>query len=520
MLSSTTSAARSAAAAASRRAITAEFLTKILRELTQPFLLASAEGRPLLWNPALEELTGYRPGQLLELTLADLVQPQDREAALLSAHKALQHAEPQSVSCAWQNRAGDAVPVEMRTVRLYSDGEPLQLLVLKNLSERQRLEAELRQSQKMEAIGKLAGGIAHDFNNVLTTILSLTEAMMHGHTPPNAESLREIHQAARHAAELTRDLLAFSRRQILQMRNVQLDAVVDNMVKMVSRVIGEDIRLEIVCRRPLPPIRADQPQIEQVLLNLCLNARDAMPQGGELRIEVRAETLTEAWCRTHKGSSPGSYVMLSVRDNGVGMDEETQSRLFEPFFTRKGLGRGTGLGLSMVYGIVKQHDGFIQVASKLGRGSEFCIYFPASQGAAEQPTPQRETARPAVTHRGSATILVVEDEASVRKLILELLPKLGYRVFTAADGEEAIRVFERYADQIDLVLLDAVLPKLGGRAVYESIRRRKPSVRFVFSSGYNEEFINSKFELDPSFLFLSKPFSTKDLSETIRAALG
>jgi CheY-like chemotaxis protein len=245
-----------------------------------------------------------------------------------------------------------------------------------------------------------------------------------------------------------------------------------------------------------------------------------MPQGGELRIEVSAETLTEAWCRTHKGSRPGSYVMLSVRDNGVGMDEETLSRLFEPFFTRKGLGRGTGLGLSMVYGIVKQHDGFIQVASKLGKGSELCIYFPESQGQPEQPAPQREPARQMVSHRGSATILVVEDEASVRKLILELLPKLGYRVFTAADGEEAIRVFERYVDQIDLVLLDAVLPKLGGRAVYETIRRRKPSVRFILSSGYNEEFINSKFELDPNFLFLSKPFSTRELSEKIRSALA
>ncbi len=521
MLPSTTSVARSAAAAAGRRVITAEFLTQILKELTQPFLLVSADGRPLLWNPALEELSGYRPGQLLELTLADLVHPQDREAVRRSVRQSLQHADPQVVTCNWQARSGDAVPVEMRTVRLESnESEPLLLLVLKNLSERQRLEAELRQSQKMEAIGKLAGGIAHDFNNVLTTILSLADAMIQGHTPPNAESLREIHQAARHAAELTHHLLAFSRRQILQMRNVQLDAVVENMVKMVSRVIGEDIRLEIACRRPLPPIRADQPQIEQVLLNLCLNARDAMPHGGELRIEVRAETLTEAWCRTHKGSRPGSYVLLSVRDTGVGMDEETLSRLFEPFFTRKGLGRGTGLGLSMVYGIVKQHEGFIQVSSKLGSGSEFCIYFPASEGQPEQPAPQPEAARPVVSHRGSATILVVEDEASIRKLVLELLPKLGYRVFTAADGEEAIRVFERYADQIDVVLLDAVLPKLGGRAVYDAIRLRKPSVRFVFSSGYNEEFINNKFELDPNFLFLSKPFSTKDLSEKIRAALG
>jgi PAS domain S-box-containing protein len=512
-LRSTTSSERSLAGRP--RDISADFLASILREITQPFVVVARDGTLVLWNRALEELSGYASAQLMEARLEDLPGP-EREAERRAAAEVLASGQPQVRVTEWRTKTGDAVPLELRSVRLEApDGEPLLLLLFKNLSERQRLEAELRQSQKMEAIGKLAGGIAHDFNNVLTTILGLTEAMIQGHTPPNSDSLREIHHAARHAAELTHHLLAFSRRQILQMRNLRLDAVVQNLAKMVSRLIGEDIRLEIICREALPPVRADQSQIEQVLLNLCLNARDAMPQGGELRIEVRPETLSEAWCRQHEGARPGHYVALSVKDTGVGMDQETLRRLFEPFFTRKGVGKGTGLGLSMVYGIVKQHDAVIQVSSRPGAGSEFTVYFPASSGDAE-PAPQREA--PASQPR-SATILVVEDEKSIRKLVLEVLPKLGYRVFTAADGEEAINVFNRYADQIDLVLLDAILPKAGGRAVYEAIRRRKPSVRFVFTSGYNEEFINSKFELDPSFIFLRKPFTTKDLVATLGAAL-
>jgi len=499
-----------------RSAITAEFLATILREITQPFLVVSGGGKPVLWNRALEEISGHDSARMLEISLADLLGGKGASEQLRVVDQIVRTGQPQVQTCEWRNRAGASVPVEMHGVRVESpEGESLALLALKNLSERQRLEAELRQSQKMEAIGKLAGGIAHDFNNVLTTILGLSEAMISGHAAPNSESLKEIHHAAKHAAELTHSLLAFSRRQILQMRTLRLEAVVQNLAKMLSRVIGEDIRLEIACRSAVPAIRGDQSQIEQVLLNLCLNARDAMPQGGDLQIEVRAEVLNDSWCQKHEGSRPGSHVLLSVKDTGVGMDDKTLRRIFEPFFTSKGLGKGTGLGLSMVYGIVKQHDGFIQVSSKPGAGTEFGIYFPASSG-------EPELARNVeidVNERGSATILVVEDEKSVRKLIMEVLPKLGYRVIAAADGEEAIKVFDRWADQIDLVLLDAILPKFGGRQVYDHIRRRKPSVRFVFTSGYNEEFINRKFELDPSFLFLRKPFNTKELAAMIRTAL-
>jgi PAS domain S-box-containing protein len=502
-------------------AASSELLAGILREIAQPFVLLSPSGKLAFWNDALEEALGQSSQQIAALTLENLTGKEPaafRETEWRVASSVLRTGQPQIFVTQWRSRAGETVPLEVRTVRLESAvGEAHLLLLLKNLSERQRLEDDLRQSQKMEAIGKMAGGIAHDFNNVLTTILSLSEAMMQGHTPPNSESLKEIHHAARHAAELTSHLLAFSRRQILQMRPLALGAVVENLAKMLRRVISEDIHLEIASRPPLPAVRGDQAQIEQVLLNLCLNARDAMPQGGDLRIGLRAENLTEAWCSKHRDAKAGDHVVLTVKDTGIGMDEGTLARIFEPFFTRKGLGKGTGLGLSMVYGIVKQHDGFIQVSSTPGKGTEFEIFFPAASGEPER-TPGAEPQ--AAAPRGSATVLVVEDEKSVRKLIMEVLPKLGYKVLAAADGEEAIKIFDRWADQIDVVLLDAILPKFAGKQVYEAIRKRKPTVRFVFTSGYNEDFINRKFELDPSFLFLRKPFSTKELAAMIRAAIA
>ena len=251
-----------------------------------------------------------------------------------------------------------------------------------------------------------------------------------------------------------------------------------------------------------------------------------MAKGGLLRIELRTEALTAVWCSSRPGSRPGTFVALSVTDNGIGMDVETIARIFEPFFTKKAVGKGTGLGLSMVYGIVEQHEGFIDVISSPGKGSTFNIYFPAEQAAqavasapAKQAVPVPPVAVKAAAPARPATILVVEDEKSVRRLFLELLPKLGHRIYSAADGDEAIKVFERWAEQIDLVLLDAIIPKTGSGEVYEYIRRKKPGMRFMFTSGYNEVFINQKFELDPSFVFLRKPFTTQQLTEKIQAAL-
>ncbi|OFV92757.1 MAG: hypothetical protein A3F68_06680 [Acidobacteria bacterium RIFCSPLOWO2_12_FULL_54_10] len=470
----------------------------------------------LLWNRAFEQLTCFPATELAEAHPADFFQADIWEREKRIIREVLQKGESRVTITRCKIKAGEEVPVELKHTALsYPQGEPIVLIQFKNLTDKQRLEAELQQSQKMEAIGKLAGGIAHDFNNVLTTILGLTEAMMNGRTPPNAESLREIHHAGKHAADLTHSLLAFSRRQILQMKIIRLEDVVENMARMVGRVIGEDIRLEILHEPSLPPVRADQSQIEQVVLNLCLNARDAMPAGGNLRLAVRSEILNESDCNGKETERPGRYVVLSVQDTGEGIAPEILPHVFEPFFTRKAVGKGTGLGLSMVYGIVQQHEGFIRVSSEVGRGTEFAIFFPPGIG---EPQPLRI---PSVSSspEGSATILVVEDDKSVRRLVLEALPRLGYRVFTAADGEEALKVFQRWADQIDLILLDAIIPKKGSREVYEAIKERKPTVKFLFTSGYNEIFINQKFEMDPTFLFLRKPFTMLELASMIRTAL-
>ncbi|MSO19569.1 MAG: response regulator [Acidobacteria bacterium] len=506
----------------------AEILSRVLGNINLPILVTQSDGRIVLWNRAMEVLTGKTGADFSEFNADHMSVAGQAAADQQLARKALETGQPQTRHSEWRTHDQTETPVELQySVLTGSRGETLLLLQARNLSERHKLELELLQSQKMESIGRLAGGIAHDFNNALTTILGLTESMISGRTAPNAESLSEIRHAAQHAADLTSQMLAFSRRQILQMRNIHLESVVENLGRMVARLIGEDINLAVTAQAPLPAIRGDQSQIEQVLLNLCLNARDAMPKGGSLRVELRNVTLDPAWCSKRSGSRPGNFVALSVSDSGMGMDAETLTRIFEPFYTKKAVGKGTGLGLSMVYGIVEQHEGFIDVESAMGKGSTFTIYFPV---ASAESTPQAEVARtvaPPVQSRATlipsiaaATILVVEDEKSVRKLFLELLPKLGHRIYSAADGDEAIKVFERWAGQIDLVLLDAIIPKTGSGEVYEYIRRKKPGVRFLFTSGYNEVFINKKFELDPNMVFLRKPFTTQQLTDKISAALA
>jgi two-component system cell cycle sensor histidine kinase/response regulator CckA len=514
-LTTTISAKQDAAISGADMTSSTEFLGQVLQHISQPFLVTDASGSPLFWNRAFEEFTGFSAVELLGKMSRDLIAT-DGGSSQQFGH-ALVVGERDFAITSVRTKRGESIPVEVHRTSLNApNGDPVWLHLISNISEKQRLEAELRQSQKMESIGKLAGGIAHDFNNVLTTILGLTDSMLNGRTAPTSDSIREIHHSATHAAELTHSLLAFSRRQVLQMKNIRLELAIENIRKMVARLIGEDIRLEISNAPKLPAVRADQSQLEQVLLNLCLNARDAMPNGGVLSIGTKLREIDDAWCAQNSGSRPGKYVVLTVEDTGEGMDSETLQRIFEPFFTLKAQGKGTGLGLSLAYGIVKQHEGFIHVASEVNKGTVISVFLKPSEGEAE-PVKARETGTASVA--GTATILVVEDEKSVRKLVLEVLANLGYRTFAAANGEEAIKVFERWADQIDLVLLDAIIPKKGAREVYDEIRKRKPLVRFLFTSGYNEVFINEKFELDPSFDFLRKPFTTLELATRIRNAL-
>jgi len=384
---------------------------------------------------------------------------------------------------------------------------------------REQLEAQLLQSQKMEGIGRLAGGVAHDFNNCLNVIQGFTQICI-GRLPkgdPLADELGEVSKASERAAALTRQLLAFSRKQVLQPETLDLNQVIAEMDRMLRRTIGEDIELVQLLTPDLGLVKADPGQLGQVIMNLVLNARDAMPEGGKLTIET-ANTGLDAEYSSHGGAvNPGAYVMLAVTDAGVGMDAATLARLFEPFFTTKGLGKGSGLGLSTAYGIVKQSGGSISVTSEVGRGTTVKVYLPRELSATKataalpRPLPRRAT--------GSETILVVEDEESLRRLVRRLLESAGYTVLTAANGEDALLTCERHTGKIDLLLTDVVMPRMNGRVLAERLAKTRPGLKILYMSGYTDNAIIQHGVLDVATQFLSKPFSEVDLTRKVRAVL-
>lgn len=384
-------------------------------------------------------------------------------------------------------------------------------------AERERLETQLRQAQKMEAVGQLAGGVAHDFNNLLQVILGHLELVQDDLEPgsPDAVALGEAHRAAERAANLTRQLLAFSRRQVIQPVNVGLNELIQDVLTMIRRIIGEHIELRFIPGERLGTINADRGQIEQVLMNLCVNARDAMRDGGTLSIKTQNATVTPEYCRTHPWAAEGQYVILSVADTGLGMDEATRAQIFEPFFTTKDIGQGTGLGLSTVYGIVKQHSGLIHVESEPGKGTNFIIHLPIVEQITETAGPQTEV--PVIG--GTETILVAEDEDMVRNLVVNMLRSGGYTVLAARDGEEAIRLFEENTESIHMAILDVMMPKLGGRAVMDHIQATCSNVRFLFSSGYSEDAIHSNFVIKDGLHLITKPYRREDLLRAVRATL-
>ena len=383
--------------------------------------------------------------------------------------------------------------------------------------EQARLETQLRQAQKMEAVGQLAGGIAHDFNNLLQVILGHLDILRAGSEPGSAtrQDLDEVHRAAERAAELTRQLLAFSRRHVIQPVNVDLNELIQPMLKMIRRIIGEHIDLRFLRGERLGTVCVDKGQFEQVLMNLCVNARDAMPGGGMLTIETENVTIGQDYRKSHPWAVEGRYVLLSVNDTGHGMDDETLGKIFEPFFTTKAVGHGTGLGLATVYGIVKHHNGLIHVYSEPGKGTTFKIYIPIVDRPAEAVGSKIEPRAVG----GSETILMAEDEEMVRGLVARLLRNAGYTVLTACDGEEALRIFEEHDGQIHLALLDVMMPKLGGREVMERIKKKSPSVRFLFSSGYSENAVHTNFVVKEGFNLISKPYRTPELLRAIRKVL-
>ena len=412
---------------------------------------------------------------------------------------------------------GRTFPATVLLTRMEFHGQTLLQGTVRDMSRVRELEEQLRQSQKMEAVGQLAGGVAHDFNNLLQAIMGYCEmALMESEPGSNIrEELDEVLSAASRAKNLVRQLLAFSRRQVLELVNLALDDVVHDFAKMVVRVIGEHITLNIRSIPGLGVVRADRGQMEQVLMNLCVNARDAMPEGGEITITLENTDLDLAYCKKHDWARPGRHVLLSVTDTGCGMDVQTRAHLFEPFFTTKESGKGTGLGLATVYGIVRQHNGMIQVQSEAGAGTTFQICLPVAEAIDPEDAPAPSPPPP----RGTETILLAEDDDAVRNVVRQFLTRAGYTVLTAVDGEEAVRLIDEHPGKIDLAMLDVVMPKLGGYLVFNHTRGRRPDTKVLFASGYNKDADYTNFVLDEGVQLMQKPYERTALLRKIREVL-
>jgi len=390
--------------------------------------------------------------------------------------------------------------------------------VSRDITERRRLESQLRHAQKMEAIGQLAGGIAHDFNNILTAIIGYGNIILMKMAEDDPQRLNVEHmlKAADRATHLTQNLLVFGRKQEMAMRPVNLNGIINTVEKLLAQVVGEDIIVKTILHNNSINVLADSGQMEQVLMNLAANARDAMPDGGTFTIATDVVELDDKFINVHGYGKPGEYVLMAVSDTGAGMDKATRDRIFEPFFTTKEIGRGTGLGLSIVYGIVKQHGGYIICYSELGAGTTFKIYIPLSEAPSREiPVAEKAVAEPP---RGTETILLAEDEESIRKLIKSILEEYGYKVIDAADGEEAVNKFLEYKETIDLLLLDVIMPKMNGIGVYEEAKKIRPDVKLLMISGYSADFISKK-RAHGGLNIIAKPISPTTLLQKIREEL-
>jgi PAS domain S-box-containing protein len=477
-------------------------------------------GKILDANPAFLELLGHTTvDQLVGQHIFGLYAENDQWFALADF---LRRSEPfKGLTAEWrrQNGTTTVVRVSGRSVTNGGGDGLVFELFAEDVTERRALEQQLRQSQKMEAVGRLAGGIAHDFNNLLMVILGYSEFLLErlGAEPHLRGPAQEIASAAERASSLTRQLLAFSRKQMLAPRIVNLNEVATENIKMLTRMIGEDIDLVMIPTLNLWSVRADAGQIEQVIMNLAVNARDAMPSGGKLTIETSNITLDEDYVRLHGPLRPGDYVMVAISDTGAGMDQETQSHIFEPFFTTKGT-KGTGLGLSTVYGIIKQSGGYIWVYSEVGRGTTFKIYLPRVASG----EPAAQIAEPVELRKvepGTETILLVEDEANLRYLARQYLEKQGYKVIEAADGAVAMQIAVAHDKVIHLLLTDVIMPGMNGRELAQRISEIRPNVKILYMSGYTENVIGHNGMLDAGVRLLQKPFNLRDLKSKVREVL-
>jgi two-component system cell cycle sensor histidine kinase/response regulator CckA len=480
---------------------------------------ASVTGRLLQVNPALRRMLGYEQEQdLLRKDLATDVFLHNGEYQRL-AEQLTRTVEVKDVEMEWKRQDETPITVRCSGRRINDDhGIPAYFEVFaEDVSEKRVLEKQLRMAQKMEAIGRLSGGIAHDFNNLLGVIIGYSRVLKKALGAENelSEHAVEIEKAGQRAAAMTKQLLAFSRQQVLTPAVLNLNTLVTDMEKMLPRLLGEDIEVSLSLDSELGSVKADQSQIEQVIMNLAVNARDAMPTGGKLKIQTANAQLDQAYTRTHPGSRVGNYVLFSVTDTGTGMDPGILAHIFEPFFTTKERGRGTGLGLATVYGIVKQSNGYIWVESAPGQGASFQIYLPLHVGQASE----EQKNQPGEKLQGSEKILLVEDSEPLKKLAQKFLEAAGFRVQSAGSGEEALEVASRYGGTFDLLLTDVVMPGINGRALAERLLPRQPGMRVLYMSGYTDSFIARHGVLEPGTHLLHKPFIDEVLIRKVREVL-
>lgn len=485
-------------------------LRRIFEHVSDALFIADDSGRILDANPAACTLTGRSVEELRQIPL-ETVLPESVKATQPYPHHPLASEERYRPS---------STPDPKRVLHIDSAAFAPGVLVytVRDLTNQSRLEEQLAQSQKMDAVGQLAGGVAHDFNNLLTVIMSYSSMLLSDfdEKDPRREDVQEISDAASRASGLTSQLLAFSRKQLMEPRVISVNSVVSGIEKLLRRLIGEDIELATTLDPDLSLINADPGQLEQVLINLVVNARDAMPDGGRLHITTSNTNLSNEQSERHLEAAPGEYVMVAVTDTGTGMTREVQQRVFEPFFTTKGQGKGTGLGLSTVYGIVKQSGGDVWIYSEPGNGTTFKVYFPRVAGS-EESLPVKEDSQ--ATPGGNETVLIVEDDAALRALSARILETNGYTVLLARNGLEALALASGHAGQIDLVASDVVMPKMNGRPLVEKLLETRKEMKVLFMSGYTDDEVMRRGVIDGRTAFLQKPFTPAQLAKKIRDVL-
>ncbi|MGH9803558.1 MAG: response regulator [Candidatus Acidiferrales bacterium] len=482
-------------------------------------IMMDTQGRILSWNRGAERIFGWTEDEVLGKRLPIVPEEKEQEFNGLLA-RALSGDALAGVEVRRRRKDGSPVDIAVSTAMVCAaDGGVTGLAAaISDITEQKQLQEQLRQAQKMEAIGRLSGGIAHDFNNLLGVIKGYTEIACGGlpAEDPLRRPLGEVQRAADRAAALTRQLLAFSRQQVLEPQVLNLGDTVEVLRGMFERLLPESIELTTALEPDLGSVKVDPGQLEQVIMNLVLNARDAMPDGGPLTLEARNVELDETYSRKHLAAPPGPYVLLMVSDSGIGMDAETLAHVFEPFFTTKEQGKGTGLGLATVYGIVKQSGGYVWAYSESGRGSTFKIYLPRVE---EKPREQSVSRAADIVPRGSETVLVVEDEEGLRALAREFLETCGYTVLDARDGIEALEIVRRNSATIHLLLTDVILPRLSGRELAVQLAILRPLVKVLYMSGYTDRAVLQNGVLEPGLAFLQKPFSLRTLAAKIREVL-